>query len=552
MGRRRPENVPKKTAAAIEWLVAVYIRLSREDGNEESESVINQKKILAAYLEKQFVGQYVIVDFYIDDGLSGTDDSRESFRRMIHDIEDGRVTCVVCKTLARAFRNYSDQGFYLESYFPQKNVRFISTGDPKIDTYTNPEAITGLEVPISGLMNDRFAAKTSSDVRRTFDHKRSAGEYIGAFAPYGYLKDPKDKNKLIIDENIVPVKKDMWRWIVQDGMSLIGVAKRLNELGVPNPTAYKHSLGWNYQNPHAQNNDGLWVGSTVRRIMLDKVNLGHMVQGKQRVVSYKVHDKVAVSEDEWYVVKNMFEPTFTQEEYEALVNVLRRDTRTPNGTKTVHLFSGFLKCFDCKKALQRAHSGDRTYYCCRTYREKSKVHCTKHSIRLDILEGAVLAMIQMQIALLDSVSDIADDITCIPATETQSKRVEKSLREKQRALEKTRLVAAGLYVDWKAGEISRDDYRFMKAKFDAEVEQIQTAVSNLEEEQRRLKQELSSESTVFVKFLKYKNVQQLDRNLLVELMDIIYVHEDKTITIIFCYQDELDRILALADSRRTE
>jgi DNA invertase Pin-like site-specific DNA recombinase len=132
-------------------------------------------------LEQYFTGEYEIVDFYIDDGLSGTDDSRESFMRMVQDIEAGRVNCVVCKTLSRAFRNYSDQGYYLEYYFPQKNVRFISTGDPKIDTYTNPEAITGLEVPITGLMNDRFAAKTSSDVRRTFDHKRRNGEFIGAF-----------------------------------------------------------------------------------------------------------------------------------------------------------------------------------------------------------------------------------------------------------------------------------------------------------------------------------------------------------------------------------
>lgn len=537
MGRRRPANVPKKTKASMVWLVAVYIRLSREDGNEESESVINQKKILTAYLEKQFVGQHVVVDFYIDDGLSGTDDARESFRRMIHDIEDGKVNCVVCKTLARAFRNYADQGFYLESYFPQKNVRFISTGDPKIDTYTNPEAITGLEVPISGLMNDRFAAKTSSDVRRTFDHKRSAGEYIGAFAPYGYLKDPKDKNKLIIDEVIVPIKKDMLRWIVQEGMSLIGVAKRLNELGIPNPTAYKHSLGWNYQNPHAQNNDGMWVGSTVRRTLLDKVNLGHMVQGKQRVVSYKVHDKVAVSEDEWYVVENTHEPTFTQEEYDALAGVLRRDTRTPNGKRTVHLFSGFLRCFDCKKALQRAHSGERTYYCCRTYREKSKVHCTKHSIRLDVLECAVLTMLQAQVALLESISNIADDIKCIPAAQLHSKRLEKSLREKQRALEKAQTLAGGLYVDWKGGEVSHDQYRFLKAKFEHDAEQAQAAIAGLEEEQRRVQQELNSERRAFVTCLEHKNVPQLDRALLVALVDMIEVHEDKTITVMLAYQD---------------
>jgi len=186
MARKRQQTTDSVTVSPraenqVVWRLAEYYRLSREDGNAESESVVNQKKILSDYLEHSFVGEYEIVDSYVDDGLTGTDDTRESFMRMIQDIESGKVNCVVCKTLSRAFRNYADQGYYLEYYFPQKNVRFISTGDPKVDTYTNPEAITGLEVPISGLMNDRFAAKTSSDVRRTFDHKRRAGEFIGAF-----------------------------------------------------------------------------------------------------------------------------------------------------------------------------------------------------------------------------------------------------------------------------------------------------------------------------------------------------------------------------------
>ena len=313
---RTSRYVDKQTisthAVQLFWKIAVYIRLSREDGNVESESVVNQKKILTEFLEQYFDGQYVVVDFYVDDGLSGTDDTRASFMRMIADIEDGKVNCVVCKTLSRAFRNYSDQGYYLEAYFPQKNVRFISTGDPKIDTYTNPEAITGLEVPITGLMNDRFAAKTSSDVRRTFDHKRRKGEFIGAFAPYGYLKNPENKNHLILDEEVVPIKCDILRWFIHDGMSLAGIAKRLNEMGVPNPTAYKRSQGHAYCNPSVEINDGLWVSSTVRRILTDQMNLGHMVQGKQRVVSYKVHDRVTTSPNEWFIKENTHEATYTQ------------------------------------------------------------------------------------------------------------------------------------------------------------------------------------------------------------------------------------------------
>ena len=525
MGRPKLERTKSTMSAQIIWLIAVYIRLSREDGNEESESVVNQKKILTEFLKQSFDGQFEIVDFYIDDGLTGTDDSRESFMRMVQDIEAGRVNCVVCKSLSRAFRNYSDQGYYLEYYFPQKKVRFVSTGDPRIDTYTNPEAITGLEVPITGLMNDRFAAKTSSEIRRTFDTKRRNGEFIGAFPPYGYLKDPQDKNRLILDEDIVPIKREMMKWLLNESMSMAGIAKRLNEMGVPNPTAYKHSKGWQYCNPKSHMNDGLWVGTAVRRVLLDQINLGHMVQGKQRVVSYKVHDKVAVPEDEWYIVKNTHDPTFSQDEYDAMLRVLQRDTRTPNGAQTVHLFSGFMRCRDCDKALRRKGSRDNVYYVCRTNDEKSKTRCGRHSIRIDVLEEAVLAGIQSQIALLDSLSEIVDRINKVPAVNTQSERIEKMLKEKSRELTKTQGIADGLYFDQKSGMINMTDYRRLKVKCDEQIRQLSETIRNLKAERLQLELGIDSEDEAFVSFRKYHNIRKLERSLLIELVDTIYVHE---------------------------
>jgi len=515
------------------WQIAVYIRLSRVDGNDESESVVNQKKILEEFLERCFEGQYMIIDFYVDDGLSGTDDSRENYMRMVQDIEAGNVNCVVCKTLSRAFRNYSDQGYYLEYYFPQKNVRFISMGDPKIDTFMNPDVITGLEVPITGLMNDRFAARTSSDVRRTFDHKRRKGEFIGAFPPYGYLKDPRNKNHLVLDENIVPVKRELFSWIVHEGISLNGAAHRMNDIGIPNPSAYKRSLGWNYCNPNSIKNDGLWTGSTVRRIMLDQVNLGHMVQGKQRVVSYKVHDKITVPVEDWIIKEDTHESTFSQDEYEALERVIKRDTRTPDGEHTVHLFSGYMRCKDCDKALQRKHSHGNTYYACRTYTEKSKTRCTKHSIRLDRLECAVLAAIQAQIAQLDSLNEIMDEIIQAPTTDSKNQRLDKLLKEKQRELKKTKALADGLYVDWKSDDITREDYRRMKVQFDKQALQITTAVTALKEEQQRMEQAANSENEVFADIREHSNIQRLDRALLVVLIDKIYVYEHMEIEIVF-------------------
>jgi len=544
--RKHPNDTTHSSKAAkqeIIWLIAAYVRLSKEDDNEnESDSVINQKKILQEYIERFFEGQYVVVDFYIDDGLTGTDATRENFLRMMQDIERGKVNCVICKTLSRAFRNYSDQGYYLEEYFPLMNVRFISTGDPKVDTYTNPEAITGLEVPITGLMNDRFAAKTSSDIRRTFATKRRNGEFIGAFPPYGYLKDPDDKNHLILDPDIVPIKRDIYNWLVHEGMSLRGIAQKLNELGIPNPTAYKQSKGYSYQNPHAQNNDGLWVGSTIRRVMLDQMNLGHMVQGKQRVVSYKVHDRISVPEDEWFIVRDTHAATFTDEEYANIMRLLQRDTRVPNGERQVHLFSGFMRCYDCNKALHRKTSSDKSYYFCRTYAEKSKDKCTKHSIREDILESAVLSAIQRQVALLESLSIIVDRINQAPTVNTQSARIEKLLHEKARELEKTQARCDGLYDDWKNGDITQDAYRRLKVRYEEKEVQLSAAIAKLEEEQWHMGQGIDSGSEMFTAYLKYRNVQQLDRNVLVELIDTIYVHEGKEITIDFRFDDELERV----------
>ena len=353
-----------------------------------------------------------------------------------------------------------------------------------------------------------------------------------------------------MDEEIAPIKREMLRWIVQEGMSLNGVAKRLNEMGIPNPTAYKRSLGWNYCNPKADENDGLWVGTTVRRMLLDRMNLGHMVQGKQRVVSYKVHDKVAVPEDEWFVKENTHEPTFSKEEYDDLARVLKRDTQAPRGQNTVHLFSGFLRCYDCRKALQRKSAKGIVYYACRTYTEKSKERCTKHSIRLDILEQGVLIAIQTQIELLEGLAEAVNAINQNPVIDTQSKRIEKMLREKHREAERTKTLSDGLYVDWKTGHITQEDYSRMKAKFEEQLAQLAMVIENLEDKQRHMGQGITTENAVFSEFRKHRNIQKLDRSVLVELVDTVFVHEGSEISIAFRFADEYERVLEFLEMNK--
>lgn len=184
----RLRKTPQSTQNPI-WKVALYIRLSREDGNDESLSIGNQRKILMEYVQTSFEEAYAIVDAYIDDGNTGTDVNRPDFLRMEQDIKNGKVNCVIVKSLARAFRNLGDQQKYLEEFFPLHSVRFINLGTPFIDTHVNPRSVSGLDVPIYGIFNEQFAASTSEEIRRTFNTKRRNGEFIGAFAPYGYAGD---------------------------------------------------------------------------------------------------------------------------------------------------------------------------------------------------------------------------------------------------------------------------------------------------------------------------------------------------------------------------
>jgi len=573
MGRiRKTSNATRKP---ILWLIGLYIRLSKEDGNllqDDSLSVTNQEKILKDFVKDYFEeGTYKIVGIYVDDGESGTTDySRPDFGRLINDVETGAVNCFICKDLSRAFRNYSDQGYFLESYFPRFGTRFISTGSPRVDTYTNPEAVSGMEVPISGLMNDRYAYKTSADIRRTFDNKRRNGEFIGAFAPFGYQKNPENKNHLIIDEEAAQVVTDIFKWYVYgDGstetvldengtpqeklkgnLSKEGIARKLNELGIPNPTAYKRRKGFKYSNPQLDKNDGLWTGTGVTKILKNEVYIGHMVQGKQKVISYKVHDKVQTPPEEWYHVANTHEPIIDRKLFEVAQIMQEKDTRCAPGKRKNYLFSGFLKCADCGKSMTRRTAKNLVYYNCSTYKRKSKDKCTKHTMRLDILEKAVLATIQKQIEIVEDLSAVIDEISKAPVVDNKSTRLETLLRLRIGELEKAENIVTNLYIDWKNGDINREQYHKMKEQFELQSEQLKQVIENIKEEIEVMDRGIESDNPYLIHFLKHKNIQSLTQGLLNELVEAIHIYEGGNIKIQFKFEDQYKRIVDFINNNK--
>lgn len=375
---------------------------------------------------------------------------------------------------------------------------------------------------------------------------------IGSFAPYGYRKDPEDKNSLVIDEEAAQVVLDIFKWFVTEGMSKNGIAKRLNELGIPNPTAYKRSQGYRYQNPHATANDGLWNPTTVGRMLQDQLYIGVMRQGRQKVISYKVHKRAAVPESEWFIVENAVPAIVSREMFDMAQEVHKRDTRTAPGKREVYPFAGLVRCADCKKGMARHSSKGKVYYACRTYREKSKERCTKHSIRLDILENAVLVAIQKQIDMVASLKDMIAEINAAPVVRTQSVRLEALLTQRTKELDKVTGLLDGLYMDWKSGDITRDQYRRMKVKFEEQAAQLQEAVDHIKAECDTLAQGITAEDPYLTTFLKYGNIQSLSRGILVELVKTIYVHEGGELEIEFNFADQFRRIVEFIENNKND
>ena len=485
-----------------------------------------------------------LIDIYIDDGRTGTDSDRFDFQRMLKDIEDKKVNCVIVKDLSRLSRNYAEAGLYLEQFFVENDVRFISLSLPALDSYLRPDEIGSLATAMQNIMNDDFCRQTSIKIRGIFNIKRDEGLFIGAFAPYGYLKDPENKYHLIVDENTADTVRDIFRWFLS-GESKMGIAKKLNDLGILNPSEYKKSIGLNYRNPNDVHKATYWSMRTIDMILKNQMYIGDMVQGKGKIKSYKIHKHVPVPEEEWFIVPGTHEPIITSETFYKAQELLKRDTKVANNSHKLYLFSGLLRCADCGKAMHRATTGDYVYYSCRTYKERSKKACTKHTIREDRLEKAVLKAINTQLALVEDIEIMIKEIENAPSTKKVFERLNKACEQKEKEIYKINLIRDGLYTDWKSGDITKDDYIRLRKSYDEQLEELKNSLVKLKEEINAFNGDLQLGTPYFQFFKKYQQVDKLERGLLLELIDTIYIYEGNQIEIKFKFADQQKHILAL-------
>ena len=537
------ERLPQ---VAKPWKAALYIRLSREDGDKvESNSITSQREILKEYLKLH--PDIELHDFYIDDGWSGTNFDRPGFIRMMEDIYSGDVNCVIVKDLSRFGRNYTDAGNYLDNIFVRLQIRFIALNNG-IDTATNNmnAATRCITVGVQNVINESLAATTSVNVRGTLNVNREQGKFIGSFASYGYMKDPNDHHKLIIDPETAPVVRMIFEKFI-DGCSIIGIAKDLNEMGIPNPTAYKKLKGFNYKHPAGKKLDGLWPDSSVRRILRNEMYVGNMVQGKNTTISYKIKQCRAIPKEDWIIVEGTHEAIVDRETFDKAQSLFNQFIRKAPQKSEVDLISALKQCADCLRTMNKKTNshpyGTYHYYRCGTSRKMKKSSCTNHTIRIDKMELAVLASIQGMIDSAVEMDKLIKRINSSPVKKKESSHICSAIDTHTAELEKLKGMIIDLYPDWKSGIISKEEYFTLKEQLTEKTTSLEKALENLKRTNEEFKNGITEDNDFISHFKKYGKIDTLTRAMVVELIDKIYVHEGGRITISFKFTDAYEKAL---------
>lgn len=306
------------------YRTALYLRLSKEDGDKtESDSIGNQRTLIRDYLRNK--SEFCIVDEYVDDGYSGSNFNHPAFQKLYEDLQSGAVNCIVVKDLSRFGRNYIEVGRYLERIFPTLGVRLIAIND----NYDGAEEMShsdSIIVPVKNLMNDAYCRDMSVKIKSQLEAKRKRGDFVGNYAVFGYRRSPRNRSKLMIDENAADTVRMIYLWKIS-GMSDQGIADKLNQMGVLSPLEYKLQQGVNISENFKQSDTAKWSSKAVYRILHNEVYTGTLVQGKQKKAEYRSKDIVAVPEEKWSRVCNTHEAIIDLEQYELVQSLVAKDTR---------------------------------------------------------------------------------------------------------------------------------------------------------------------------------------------------------------------------------
>ena len=511
----------------MNYHVALYIRLSKEDENEgPSQSVTNQKSLLDEFVQKHRLSVY---DTYIDDGWSGTSFERPSFQRMIADIEAKKVNMVITKDLSRLGRDYILTGHYMERYFPEHKVRYISLLDG-IDT--GVESSANDITPFRAIMNDMYAKDISKKIKSVKRDKQRKGQFIGGKPVYGYKMHPTEKNKIVIDEGAAPMVRRIFNMAL-DGMSCRQIAAQLNTEGAPTPATY---AGLPIGNPGPYT--GLWSSERISDMLQNETYIGNMVQGRMVKISYKSKKCLRQERDKWVIVEGTHEPLIDPETFQKVRMLVNSRKHTRSRTYNF-LLKGLIFCHECGYPLavinrKNAAGEDVLYFVCRTYQRFTKAGvCSCHSIKEKIVTEAVLLKVrEVCEAYLnhDELLPIAEE--ALAETRKRDNR-ESEIQSLQSRIDSLTVNLDKMYMDKLSGLLTEADFERIYTKVKTERTALEEKLKTIEKPEYSPKKEENLARELVQRFI---DTAGTNRELLVSLIERVELTEDKQVIIKFRFR----------------
>lgn len=511
----------------MDYHAALYIRLSKEDENEgPSESVTNQKSLLNEFVRQHHLFVY---DTYVDDGWSGTNFDRPAFQRMIGDIEAKRVNMVITKDLSRLGRDYIMTGHYMERYFPEKRVRYISLLDG-IDT--GVESTANDITPFRAIMNDMYAKDISKKIKSVKRDKQRKGQFIGGKPVYGYKMHPTEKNKIVIDSEAASIVRRIFGMALE-GMSCRQIAIQLNAEGIPTPATYA-----GLPVPHPGPYTGLWSSERISEMLQNETYIGSMVQGRSIKISYKSKKCLRQARENWVVVENTHEPLIDRVTFEK-VQVLIASRKHTRSRTYDFLLKGLIFCHECGYPLavinrKNAAGEERLFFICRTYQRFTKAGvCTCHSIKEKTVTDAVVAKVREVCEAILNPTDLLPIAQEAVAQAQRKNTLEAELQAVQSKFDSLTANLDKLYMDRLSGLLAEADFGRL-------YQRVQLERNILEGKRKELNRQ--RECPILTENGARELVQQFinsafdRRELLVSLIERVELTADKEIIIKFRFQ----------------
>lgn len=519
--------------SGIDFNTGIYIRLSQEDKDKkyesDSESVINQRELLTNYVKNN---NFNLVGEYVDDGYSGTDFERPGFQKLIEDIKNKKINCVIVKDLSRLGRDHVMTGYYMESYFPENNIRFISILE-SFDSFKNQASNDSSTFIIA--CNDYYSKQNSIKIRNVLNEKRKNGKFVGSLPCFGYMRDPEDKGHLIPNPETAPIVKQIFEWR-KNGIGPSRIATMLNEKGYPTPSGYKKT---NYSSRLI--NRDKWNISSIKKILSNRIYTGDMIQHTQTKVNYKSKKKITLDQSMWMIVENTHEPLVDKDTFEYISKLIKQNTKDvqPKNRREKRLLEGKLFCKECGNRLSVLYRKNHDYWtvnCNRYARDPIREQCSSHFFPYNYLEDQIMESFTKDVSRQLEELDFEElnkkvQIEVQKQTRNLDNNINNLLIEKEKITK--RLTA--LYEDRYNEVITADTYKELAKPFEEKLKLVNQSIDEEQIRKYEVKSKLNELPDYTKKIKKLLDLNKPKKELVHSLIDRIVIDKNRVITIQYKY-----------------